>query len=103
MIDDIIVVEHSLVALVSLELSLRKLAVIHIVELVFLDLLLIFLKVLNLAYLLHILLLAYLRFGWSLAQAVIFYPHVRLVEVSRRDIVIEVQELTLDGLLLASI
>ena len=90
MVDNVIVVQHALVALVPLELSLRKLAIVLVIELiVILDLLLV-LEVLDSSYLLRILLLGYLRLGGGLAEAVVFYSHVGLVEVSRRDIVVEV-------------
>lgn len=102
LMDDIVVVQHTLVALVALQLHLGHLVVVvGVVELIVA--LALVLKVLHLPHSHFSLHLGYLRLGRSLTQFFVFDPHVELVEVAGRDIVIEVQQLTLDGLLVSTL
>jgi hypothetical protein len=95
--NDIIIVQHSLVALISLHLGVWELIIIVcMMKLIIIYLLV--LIVLNLSDVHFSLHLSYLWLGWSFTQLFILYSHIELVKLTWRDLVVEIQELSFDGL-----
>jgi hypothetical protein len=89
LVDDVIVVKHALVALISLEFRVRQI-VIFMIELIISFNVLLILDVLHLSYFLFPDSLGYFWFGRRFAQLIIFNPHVWLVEMTGGNIVVEV-------------